>query len=236
MLHPPHSPLTQSLVAQQVLSTSVSINAHANMRRNNSSILVITAPLNNIMEQQSHQIQSEHHYGSTNILQQQQLLQDHHQQHSGEQIIANIESNSINYELDDDISYSQISFKHHLRQEENTSSRGSMHNVYDNTSISTSISTQTKNANLQEAAFAENDSNMLKMSACTAECEAEDSACNVVNERRRLSNASNNTNNSFYTTEEARKAQQAAPQSLSSVFLENRDILNDQNYPKLYYR
>lgn len=190
------------------------------------------------MEQQPHQIQSEHHYGSTNILQNQQLLQDHHQQHSGEQIIANIENNSINYELDDDISYSQISFKHHLRQEENTSSRGSMHNVYDNTSISTSISTQTKNANLHEfaATCQENDSNLLKMSLSTAECEAEDSAYDVVNDRRRLSNASNNTNNSFYTTEESRKARQAAPQSLSSVFLENRDILNDQNYPKLYYR
>lgn len=92
------------------------------------SILVITAPLNVNMEHSDLRQQS--------------------------QIVANIENSSINYELDDD-GFSQISFKH--RQDEGNSSRGSLHNVYDNTSISTT-NTSTRNKDL-----ADNDSNFLKM-------------------------------------------------------------------------
>ncbi len=146
--------------------------------------------------------------------------------------MANIENNSINYELDDDISYSQISFKHHLRQEENNSSRGSMHNMYnDNSSLTTNTSATTKNLNLSTHGE-------LKLSsgggvtASGVELEEEDGA-------RRLSNASSNTSSSFFLKEGKRVRgieTASGQQQSSSVFLENRDILNDQNYPKLYHR
>lgn len=78
---------------------------------------------------------------------------EHNEQRQQSQIIANIE-NSMNYELDDD-GFSQISFKH--RQDEGNSSRGSLHNVYDNTSISTT------NTSARTKDLADTDSNFLKM-------------------------------------------------------------------------
>lgn len=177
-MHLAHSPI--NLNNQQTTG-----NATTMLRRNNSSILVITAPLNNIVE---HQQQIDYGY-NYNPSQQQQQQQS--------QIIANIENNSINYELDDDIS--QISFKHHLRHEEGNSSRGSLHNVYDNTSVSTT-NTSAKNV--------DNDSNFMKMVPGGLAEVAE-------------------------TDDDERKRSQ---QNFSSVFIENRDILNDKNYPKLFYR
>ncbi|CAO1310169.1 unnamed protein product [Diamesa tonsa] len=177
-MHLAHSPI--NLNTQQ--STG---NATTMLRRNNSSILVITAPLNNIVEHQQ-QLDYGYNYNSSQQQQQQQS-----------QIIANIENNSINYELDDDIS--QISFKHHLRHEEGNSSRGSLHNVYDNTSVSTT-NTSAKNV--------DNDSNFMKMVPGGLAEVAE-------------------------TDDDERKRSQ---QNFSSVFIENRDILNDKNYPKLFYR
>ena len=56
-------------------------------------------------------------------------------------IIASIESNN-SYDLDDDISCSNISFKR-PQDGEGTSSRGSLHNIYDNTSISTTNTSAT---------------------------------------------------------------------------------------------
>jgi hypothetical protein len=158
-------------------------SSSASLRRNNSSILVITAPLNNANLEQCNQ----------------QHLQ--YQQCQQSQIIANIENSSINYELDEDDGYSQISFKQHLRLDEGNSSRGSMHNAYDNTSISTTnTSATTRNLTTADA-----DSNFLKMIPGLQEVrEAEDD-------------------------EKRQKIQ-------TSMFHENSDILNDQNYPKLYFR
>lgn len=123
------------------------------------------------------------------------------QQYQQSQIVANIENTSINYEIDDD-GYSQISFKHHLRQDEGNSSRGSLHNVYDNTSISTTNTSATT----RNLACGDNDSNFLKMIPVLQE-EDDD------NKRVRPPNETIQT----------------------SMFVENSDILNDQNYP-LYYR
>lgn len=179
-MHLAHSPI--NLNSQQATGNPTTM-----LRRNNSSILVITAPLNNIVEHQ----QQQNDYGCNYNSSQQQ------QQQQQSQIIANIENNSINYELDDDIS--QISFKHHLRHEEGNSSRGSLHNVYDNTSVSTT-NTSAKNV--------DNDSNFMKMAPGGLAEVAE-------------------------TDDDERKRSQ---QNFSSVFIENRDILNDKNYPKLFYR
>ena len=176
-MHLAHSPI--NLNSQQSAG-----NATTMLRRNNSSILVITAPLNNVVDHQ-------YNYNSSQQQQQQQQQQQ-------SQIIANIENNSINYELDDDIS--QISFKHHLRHEEGNSSRGSLHNVYDNTSVSTT-NTSAKNV--------DNDSNFMKMVPPGVLAEVVE------------------------TDDDERKRSQ---QNFSSVFIENRDILNDKNYPKLFYR
>lgn len=255
----PRSPVAQhhplSLGQQQVMSASSSILANQNpsLCRNNRSIQVITAPLNNVMEhqhpQQCHQQQIDyqyHHYNSNNPRESQ--LQNSTGQHC-EQIVANIENNSINYELDDDISYSQISFKHHLRQEENNSSRGSMHNVmYDNASISTTnTSTTNKNLTLSANYNEIENSNHAKMSVgstggAIGEYEGEDTEM----DRRRLSNASSNTSSSYFLKEgkrasgssrtDAGMSARQQQQQQQSVFIENRDILNDQNYPKLYYR
>lgn len=119
------------------------------------------------------------------------------------QIIANIENNSINFDLDDD-GFSQISFKQHLRQEEGNSSRGSLHNVYDNMSVSTTnTSATTRNYG------GDTDSNFLRMIPGLKE----------VNEAE---------------SDENKLAQNDQPRT--SIFKENQDILDDQNYPKLYYR
>lgn len=170
-------------------------SSNATLHRNNSSILVITAPLSsaNAFEQSDPQNFS---CGLQNQQQQQQ-------QHS--QIIANIENNCNNFELDDD-GFSQISFKHHLRHDEKNSSRGSLHNVYDNMSISTTnTSATTRNYNCSDA-----DSNFLKIIPGLQEVQEAD------NDDKRRSQLNDKTR--------------------TSMFIENSDILNDQNYPKLYYR
>jgi hypothetical protein len=175
--------------AHSPLTLQNSHHSNSSLRRNNSSILVITAPLNNANNEDGDQSQHHQH-------QQQQLRQQ-------SQIIANIENNSINYELDDD-GYSQISFKHHLRHDEGTSSRGSLHNQLDNTSISTTNTSATT----RNLASGDNDSNVLRMipGGLQEVQEAED------DEKR------------------------ASRQERTSMFVENSDILNDDHYPKLYYR
>lgn len=182
--HPiqPHSPLAHHHSHQ---------SSNGTLRRNDSSILVITAPLNNANVEQSEQHQCQY--------QQQQ------QQRQQSQIIANIENSSINYELDDD-GYSQISFKQHLRHDEGNSSRGSLHNVYDNTSISTTNTSATT----RNLVSGDNDSNFLKMVPGLQE--VQEMQDDDGKRRSRLS------------------------EKRTSMFIENSDILNDQNYPKLYYR
>lgn len=133
-------------------------------------------------------------------------LQSHQQQQQQQsQIIANIENNCNNFELDDD-GFSQISFKHHLRHDERNSSRGSLHNVYDNMSISTTnTSATTRNYNCSDA-----DSNFLKIIPGLQEVQEAE------NDEKRRS--------------------QLKEKTRTSMFIENSDILNDHNYPKLYYR
>ena len=155
--------------------------------------MVITAPINVIEnnEQQQYQYNSAH---------------PSHRQQS--QIVANIENNSLSYELDDDISYSQISFKHNLRHDEGTSSRGSLHNVYDNTSVSTTnTSATTKNL----AIGGDNDSNFHRVIPGLEEVKEHD------DDDRRMKIRYNDKIG-------------------TSIFVENDDILNDKNYPKITHR
>lgn len=135
----------------------------------------------------------------------QQCAQLEMQQQQQSQIIANIENNGNNFEMDDD-GFSQISFKHHLRHDERNSSRGSLHNVYDNASISTTnTSATTRNFNCGD-----NDSNFLKIIPGLQEVQEAES--------------------------EDKRQSQMKEKTQTSMFIENSDILNDQNYPKLYYR
>lgn len=163
-------------------------SSSATLNRNNSSTLVaIPAPLNNpiALDQGYQPTQAE-------LRQQQQS-----------QIIANIENNSINFEIDDD-GFSQISFKHHLRQDGGNSSRGSLHNVYDNMSVSTTnTSATTRN-------FTDTDSNFLR----------------TVPGLQEVQEAEHDDHKLPHKPEKPR----------TSIFFENGDILDDQNYPKLYYR
>jgi E3 ubiquitin-protein ligase MARCH1/8 len=191
-----HSPLRLQNSHQSSVEPSTSL------RRNNSSVLVITAPLNNVMEINEHQ---NHLYDSAQSRQQ-------------SQIVANIENNSMNYELDDDISYSQISFKQHLRHcDEGTSSRGSLHNVYDNTSVSTT-NTSATTRNLTTAG--DNDSNFLRMYPGLEEVKEHmdggGSGGGGGGDRRNMITNKNKMG--------------------TSIFIENNDILNDQNYPTLSHR
>lgn len=168
-------------------------SSNATLHRNNSSILVITAPLSNVNA-----------FERSNLQNSSCDLQNNQQQQQS-QIIANIENNCNNFELDDD-GFSQISFKHHLRHDERNSSRGSLHNVYDNMSISTTnTSATTRNYNCSDA-----DSNFLKIIPGLQEVQEAES-----DEKRRS---------------------QLNEKTRTSMFIENSDILNDQNYPKLYYR
>lgn len=175
-----HSPM---VLQRSQNSSNVTLN------RNNSSILVITAPLSN----------------EPNIVDSIRGQGQLHQQQS--QIIANIENNSVNFELDDD-GYSQISFKQHLRQEEGNSSRGSLHNVYDNMSISTTNTTSATTRNMNSC---DTDSNFLK-------------AIPGLQEEQEVIDG------------EDKKLSRSTDKARTSMFIENSDILNDQNYPKLYYR
>lgn len=164
-------------------------SSSATLNRNNSSTLVaIPTPLSNptTLDQGYQPTQAE-------LRQQQQQSQ----------IIANIENNSINFEIDDD-GFSQISFKHHLRQDGGNSSRGSLHNVYDNMSVSTTnTSATTRN-------FNDTDSNYLRAGPGLQE----------------VQEAENDDHKLPHKPEKPR----------TSIFFENGDILDDQNYPKLYYR
>lgn len=184
--HPPsHSPVTIQNSHQS------SVEPNASLRRNDSSILVITAPLNNVMEnseQQQYQFNSAH---------------PSHRQQS--QIVANIENNSLSYELDDDIS--QISFKQHLRHDEGTSSRGSLHNIYDNTSVSTTNTSATMR-NLTTSG--DNDSNFHRIIPGLEEVKEHDD-------------------------DDKRKSRRNDKLG-TSIFVENDDILNDHNYPKISHR
>lgn len=187
VIHPhSHSPAAM----QNSHQSSVEPNASL-LRRNNSSIMVITAPINVIEnnEQQQYQYNSAH---------------PSHRQQS--QIVANIENNSLSYELDDDISYSQISFKHHLRHDEGASSRGSLHNVYDNTSVSTTNTSATT----RNLIGGDNDSNFHRIIPGLEEVKEQDD-----DDRRKI-----RYNDKIGT----------------SMFVENDDILNDKNYPKIAYR
>lgn len=174
-----HSPLNPNHSQQ---SSSATLN-----RNNSSTLVVIPTTLNNpaVLDQSYQPTQAE-------LRQQQQS-----------QIIANIENNSINFEIDDD-GFSQISFKHHLRQDEGNSSRGSLHNVYDNMSVSTTnTSATTRNYN-------DTDSNFLR----------------TVPGLQEVQEAENDDHKLPHKPEKPR----------TSIFFENGDILDDQNYPKLYYR
>jgi hypothetical protein len=182
---PPHSPATIQNSHQS------SVEPNALLRRNDSSILVITAPLNNVMENSEQQ--QHYHFNSAH---------PSHRQQS--QIVANIENNSMNYELDDDIS--QISFKHHLRHDEGTSSRGSLHNVYDNTSVSTT-NTSATTRNLTTGG--DNDSNFHRIMGLEGVKEHED---------------------------DDKKRSKRYDKLGTSIFVENDDILNDHNYPKISHR
>lgn len=165
-------------------------NNQVSVHRNDSSILVISAPpLNN-----NAMINSE-------IMNQNSAQPQQH-------IVANIENN---YELDDDISCSNISFKHHLRHNdaECTSSRGSLHNIYDNTSISTTNTSATT----RNMTAGDNDSNFHRI-------QEELTGKEFDSEGRKIATA-----NSRYNNDDAKLG--------TSMFIENSDILNDKNYPRL---
>lgn len=136
----------------------------------------------------------------------QQSAFQHQQRQQQSQIIASIENNSNNFELDDD-GFSQISFKHHLRHDERNSSKGSLHNVYDNMSISTTNTSATT----RNYTFVDTDMNSLKINKEGLE---EVREADYDDKRR----------------------SQLNDQTRTSMFAENSDILNDQNYPKIYYR
>lgn len=124
--------------------------------------------------------------------------------HSQTQIVASIENNSLNnYEIDMDDMDSQMSFKQNLRHEQEGSlSRGSLHNVYDNTSISTTnTSATTRN---YATNMPDNDSILMKAHAPLG-----------LNEVKETDDDNN---------------------KMTSIFVENDDILSDKNYPKLNYR
>lgn len=156
--------------------------------------MVIAAPVN---VNETHE-QQQYQYNSAHPSNRQQS-----------QIVANIENNSLSYELDDDISYSQISFKHHLRNDEGASSRGSLHNVYDNTSVSTTNTSATTRNNLAMGG-GDTDSNFHRIIPGLEEVKEHDD-----DDRRKI-----RYNDKIGT----------------SMFVENDDILNDQNYPKIAHR
>lgn len=152
-------------------------------------MLVITTPMNNANAFERNNQQSS-------------LNEYQHQQQQQSQIVANIENNSSNFELDDD-GFSQISFKQHLRHDERNSSKGSLHNVYDNMSISTTNTSATT----RNYTFGDVD---LKTNHGLEDVREADN-----DDKRRI---------------------QLGDQSRTSMFIENSDILSDQNYPKLFYR
>lgn len=174
-----------------VRNNQVSVSLH----RNDSSILVISAPLNNCNS--SNVMSNEVSHNQQNMI----TAQPQH-------IVANIENS--NYDLDD-ISCSNISFKHHLRHQdgEGTSSRGSLHNVYDNTSIST---TNTSATTRDRTTTGDNDSNFHRIIPESSEEEASGG------EERKVATASGRYHDKKLGT---------------SMFVENSDILNDKNYPRL---
>lgn len=169
-------------------------NVSVSLHRNDSSNLVMNVPLNNSIHNSNNNNYSDN-------------SGNHHQQ--SQNIVANIENNN-SYELDDDISCSNISFKHHLRHhdaEGNSLSRGSLHNVYNDT---TSISTTNTSATTRNLTGGDNDSNFHRIIPESAEDEMMEH---------------DKTN---------RRVKMFANDKLgTSIFIENSDILNDKNYPRL---
>lgn len=164
------------------------------LRRNDSSILVITSPLNN------------------SVVINREFLNHNNQLNSAQpqHIIANIENN---YELDDNISCSNISFKNYTRhpEGEEASSRGNMHNNYDNTSVSTTnTSAKTRNATVGD-----NESNFHRIVPEGSEEEIA-TARDIDREEREIVKSCR-----FNTAKLG-----------TSMFIENSDILNDKNYPR----
>lgn len=170
----------------------ISVSLH----RNDSSNLVINSPLNN----------------NSNFNNNMMMINNGQNDNSQSQnIVANIENNN-SYELDDDISCSNISFKHHLRHHdgEGSLSRGSLHNVYND---NTSISTTNTSATTRNLAGGDNDSN-LNFHRIIPEGLEEEANKEIDSD---LASGSKYNNLKLNT----------------SVFIENSDILNDKNYPRL---
>lgn len=157
-------------------------SSSATLHQSAVSDLVLTTPNRNVAFERSNQPNSSYEF--------------HRQQHS--QVFANIENNCCNFELDDDGS-SQISFKRH---EEPNSSKGSLHNAYDNTSISTSNASATT----RNFAFGAELSSLKINPGLEDVREAEND-----NDRRK----------------------KLGEKSSTSIFIENSDLLDDNNYPKL---
>jgi E3 ubiquitin-protein ligase MARCH1/8 len=200
-IHHTQSPVQnshQSSVEPNVGQISVSLH------RNDSSTLVTSAPLNNNCNtldnngMMMHNGVGEGAEGS-----------NHHQMISQSQnIVANIENNNS---YDDDISCSNISFKHHLRHhdaEGNSLSRGSLHNIYND---NTSISTTNTSATTRNMTGGDNDSNFHRIIPEGPEDEA------------------TTTTRENDGSDKRRKGHTGG----TSIFIENRDILNDKNYPRL---
>ena len=188
----------------------ISVSLH----RNDSSNLVMNIPINNNNNNNlNNNTMMMMNNGADATSHQQMISQPQH-------IVANIENNN-SYELDDDISCSNISFKHHLRHHdsEGTSlSRGSLHNVYnDNTSVSTTTNTSATTRNLT----GDNDSNFHRIIPEGFEEEMIASKDSSASEHRKVSMGA--AGGSAYTTLKLG----------TSVFIENSDILNDKNYPRL---
>lgn len=192
----------------------ISVSLH----RNDSSNLVMNIPINNNNNNNlNNNTMMMMNNGADATSHQQMISQPQH-------IVANIENNN-SYELDDDISCSNISFKHHLRHHdsEGTSlSRGSLHNIYnDNTSVSTT-NTSATTRNLT----GDNDSNFHRIIPEGLEEEmmaSKESSASEQHQQQRRKVSMGAAGGSAYTNLKLG----------TSIFIENSDILNDKNYPRL---
>jgi E3 ubiquitin-protein ligase MARCH1/8 len=198
---------TQSPVQTHSHQSSVEPNnagqISVSLHRNDSSTLVTSAPLNNNCNALDNNGMMMNNGGAEGG-------STHHQMTSQPQhIVANIENNNS---YDDDISCSNISFKHHLRHhdaEGNSLSRGSLHNIYND---NTSISTTNTSATTRNMTGGDNDSNFHRIIPEGSEEEA----------------AATTTRENDGCSDNRRKGHTG-----TSIFIENRDILNDKNYPRL---
>lgn len=206
--HHSQSPVTNS--HQSSMEPNLGVNNNqisVSLHRNDSSILVISAPLNNNYNNNGNSAMMNCEALSHNMT----ATQPQH-------IVANIENN---YELDDDISCSNISFKHHLRHQdgEGTSSRGSLHNVFND---NTSISTTNTSATTRNILAGDNDSNFHRIIPEGRDDDEVEAGAGgqFDSEGRKVATA-----NARYDNSDAKLG--------TSMFIENSDILNDKNYPKL---